>query len=93
MKLSTLILLTSVAAAGVASAQPPDGQGGTPDRQAARAAVRSACQDDMKSPCPDKQGRQMMTCLRSNNDKLSRDCQKALAQLPARQPPAAPPQN
>ena len=89
MKLATLFLAVSMAAlAGVASAQT-----GNP-----RAPYRKACQNDMKSYCPSTQGgRNMLMCLRANEARLSVECQKALAQLPA-QPapapaPASPPQN
>jgi hypothetical protein len=94
MKLSTVFLAIGVLATSAVCAQAPDqGSNPPPNRQAAGAAVRKACQDDMKSMCPDKQGRQMMMCLRSNHDKLSSGCQKAMAQLPPRAqsvPPAAP---
>jgi len=92
MKSSALLLLSTLAIASLATAQPPPDQPGArdPARQAARATVRKFCQDDMKSFCPDKRGGQMMMCLRSNHDKLSSDCQKAMAQLPptGQQPPA-----
>jgi hypothetical protein len=82
------------ALAGVASAQ--TGNQSTPDAtlQSPRAPYRKICQDDMKNFCPSTQGgRNMLMCLRANQAKLSSECQKALAQLPARPAPAAPPQN
>jgi hypothetical protein len=97
MKAAMLCLVVSISACvGVASAQ--TGSQTTPDAtlQSPRAPYRNACQNDMKSLCPDTQGgRNMLACLRANHDKLGSECQKALAQLPARPAPApsAPAQN
>ena len=90
MKKSTLFLLSALAITGVVCAQPPGDQGGGGDtaRQQARAAMRKACGDDMKSLCPDAKGRAVGACLRTNHDKLSTDCQKAVDALP---PPGAQP--
>jgi hypothetical protein len=90
MKVATFLLAVGMAAfAGVSSAQTGDQT--TPDGalQSPRAPYRQACQNDMKSLCPStKGGRSMLMCLRANHDKLSSECQKALAQLPTRPAPA-----
>ncbi|HEX4051853.1 MAG TPA: hypothetical protein VHY19_13335 [Steroidobacteraceae bacterium] len=97
MKAATLFLVVSIAAfGGVASAQTGSQSGPDASLQSPRAPYRKACQNDMKSLCPSTQGgRNMLACLRANQDKLSSECQKALAQLPARAAPApsAPAQN
>jgi hypothetical protein len=90
MKLSALLIIASLAAAGAAQAQAPGG-GASPDRQAAREAMLKACDSDIKSLCADKQGREMTMCLRSNSTKLSSGCSDALAKMPARGPGGAPP--
>jgi hypothetical protein len=90
MKFGTLLMITMLAAAGSAQAQAPDG-GPSPDRQAARAATMKACDSDIKSLCADKQGREMMMCLRGNSTKLSSGCSDAMAKMPARPPGGAPP--
>ena len=86
------VLLTAAAmlAAPFALAQAPSG-GPSPEMQAAIQAVRTACQNDVKQYCSDKEGRAVFQCLRANSDKVSGDCKDAMAKLPARRAPAAPP--
>ncbi|HEY2590842.1 MAG TPA: cysteine rich repeat-containing protein [Steroidobacteraceae bacterium] len=72
-----------------ALAQAPGG-GPSPEMQAAIQAVRTACQDDVKQYCSDKQGRAVFQCLRENTDKVSSGCKDALGKLPARRPPPPP---
>ena len=85
MKLATVFFAMAVAAAGSAFAQAPSGRPPvSPEMQAARAAVRQACEADIKSICADKQGREIWICLRSNNDKLSAGCKDAMSKLPPR---------
>ncbi len=88
MKRATMILASALAAsallaAAAAQAQPP---APSPELQAARDAVRKACAEDSKALCGDKQGREMMQCMRANSDKLSAGCKDAMAKLP--RPPA-----
>ncbi len=83
MKLRTMVFTAALLAAAAAQAQPP---APSPEVQAARDAMRKACADDNKTLCGDKQGREMMQCLRSNSDKLSAGCKDAMAKLP--RPPA-----
>jgi hypothetical protein len=82
--LAAVLLLAAMAA----EAQAPTP---SPDMQAAREAFRKACGDDAKTLCPDKQGREMFQCLRENSDKVSQSCKDAMAKLPRRPPPSAPP--
>jgi hypothetical protein len=84
MKLVSVALASLLAAAAV-QAQPP---APTPEVQAARDAVRKACEADTKSLCADKQGHEAMVCLRGNSDKISAGCKDAMAKLP--RPPAPP---
>jgi hypothetical protein len=88
MKHQALLLLAALAVAGSVNAQAPPA-GPSPDRQAARAAVMKACEVDVKSLCSDKQGREVMRCLRADSDKLSAGCADAVSKLP---PPNRPPQ-
>jgi cysteine rich repeat protein len=91
MKRGAILMMAALAAAGSVQAQaPPDG-GGSPDRQAARAAMMKACDSDIKTLCADKQGREVMMCLRGNSTKLSSGCSDAMAQMPMRRPGGAPP--
>jgi Cysteine rich repeat len=85
MKRRALILLATLAAATCVQAQTPptDAQ-----REAAREAIAKSCSTDIKSYCADKQpGRDMMMCLRTNQDKLSGDCKDALATMRRNAPP------
>jgi hypothetical protein len=90
MKLRTLVLVAAFAVAGAASAQPPGGGGGgpppSPEVQAARAAMRTACAADIKTLCADAQGPAVNQCLRTNQSKVSADCATAMAKLPAPPP-------
>ncbi len=88
MRLKTLTLCASLLAGATAFAQD---QGPPPDFRAAIQAVRQACDSDTKQFCADKQGREVFACLRANSDKVSQGCKDALAKLPRRRPPAAPP--
>ncbi len=92
MKLRALavMMLTALAAAGSTLAQSPE-NAPSPDRQAAREAMRKACSGDIQSLCADKQGREMMMCLRGNAAKLSPGCSDAMAKMPMRPPGGAPP--
>jgi hypothetical protein len=83
MKRRTMLLAAALLAAAAAQAQPP---APSPEVQAARDAFRKACAEDTKSLCADKQGREMMQCMRGNADKLSPGCKDAMAKLP--RPPA-----
>jgi hypothetical protein len=83
MKRSGLILFAALMASGSVMAQMP---GGSPEMQAAREAMMKSCQADIKSLCSDKEGREMMMCLRSSNDKLSAGCKEAMSKMPARNP-------
>lgn len=98
MKAATLFLALSLATlAGASWAQTVNQSSTDATLQSPRAPYRKACQNDMKSLCPSTQGgRSMLMCLRANHDKLSSECQKALAQLPASPAPApssTPPRN
>jgi hypothetical protein len=84
MKLASLVLVASLLAAASVQAQAP---APSPEMQAARAAMRKACETDSKTLCADKQGREAMMCLRSNSDKLSPGCKDAMSKMPK---PAAP---
>jgi len=90
MKVGALLMMAALATAAAAQAQAPAG-GGSTDRQAAREAVMKACDSDIKSLCADKQGREMMMCLRGNSTKLSAGCSDAMAKMPARGSGGAPP--
>jgi cytochrome c556 len=90
MKLHALMMVAALAAAGSTLAQTPD-NAPPPDRQAARAAMMQACSADIQSMCADKQGREMMMCLRGNAPKLSPGCSDAMAKMPMRPPGGAPP--
>lgn len=84
-----LVTAAAMLAAPFVLAQAPSG-GPSPEMQAAIQAVRSACQNDVKQYCSDKQGRAVFQCLRENTDKVSGDCKDALGKLPARRPPPPP---
>lgn len=89
MKLRIAITLAALAVAGSAFAQQPGGGGGgapSPEMQAARQAMMQACAADAKSLCADKQGREMMMCLRDNADKTSAGCKDAMAKMRAARP-------
>jgi hypothetical protein len=84
MKLTPLIVLAALAAAGAAYAQ--GGGGLSPEVHAAREAVMKACSTDAQSLCAGKEQREMMMCLRDNAAKLSAPCTEAMSKMPARQP-------
>ncbi|HLZ73407.1 efflux RND transporter periplasmic adaptor subunit [Phenylobacterium sp.] len=69
------------------------GQGGgggfqmPPEMQAARDAMRKACDADMKKLCPGQEGREAFMCLRQNEDKQSAACKAATAKMRALRPP------
>lgn len=87
MKLRALFLsVAALAASGSAMAQAP--AGGSPEMQAARAAVLKACASEISSVCAGKEGRELMMCLRTSTDKESPSCKDAVSKLPQR--PAAP---
>jgi len=86
MSIRSLAACAALLLAVSAQAQPP---APSPEVQAARDAVRKACDSDMKTLCADKQGREAFQCLRANSDKASPACKDALAKLPR---PPAPPQ-
>ena len=88
MKLRALIVAAAfAAAAGSAFAQPPGGGAPpSPEMQAARAAMQTACAADIKSLCADAQGRAVNQCLRTNQSKVSADCAAAMAKMPAPPP-------
>lgn len=94
MKLQIATTLGALALAGAAFAQqpPPPGPGGgggppSPEMQAARQAMREACAADAQKLCADKQGREMMMCLRDNADKTSQGCKDAMAKMRSLAPP------
>jgi len=66
--------------------QAPAGQGGSPEMQAARAAMIQACGADLQKLCAGQQGREAFMCLRQNADKASAACQGAMARMPRRGP-------
>jgi hypothetical protein len=75
MNLAALALFSGLCvAAQAASAQQPGAL-----------ALQQACAADFKSLCSNVQpgGGRIIACLRQNADKLSPDCQKALAATPA----------
>lgn len=78
MKLRTIVFAAALFVAAAAQAQPP---AVSAEHQAARDAMHKACADDSKSLCGDKQGREMVTCLRSNAAKLSAGCKQAMSKL------------
>jgi hypothetical protein len=80
MKLKSLVLCVSLLATGVVIAQAPPAP--SPEMAAARQAMRKACDADIKSTCSGKEGREMMQCLRTNNDKLSAGCKDAMSKMP-----------
>ncbi len=86
MKLSAIVIATSLLGAMAAQAQDAP----SPEHLAAREATHKACSTDEKSLCDGKQGREIFQCLRTNNDKLSSGCKDALAKLghPGGAPPA-----
>jgi hypothetical protein len=86
MKMNSWLLAAALLAGTAVQAQPAV----PPEVQAARDAMRQACAADQKSLCADKQGREMMQCMRANTDKLSPGCKDAMAKLPR---PPAPPAN
>jgi hypothetical protein len=86
MKLSSFLPVAVLLAGAAAQAQAP---ARSPEAEAARAAVQKSCEDDIKTLCGDKQGREAMMCLRSNSDKVSAGCKDALSKMPK---PNAPPQ-
>jgi hypothetical protein len=85
MKLRITLTLAAMAVAGAAFAQPPagggGGQGGSPEMQAARQAMRQACAADMKTLCDGKEGREAMMCMRDAGDKVSAPCKEAMAKM------------
>jgi hypothetical protein len=83
MKLASCVLAAAWLAATCVQAQPA---APTPEMQAAREAMRKACETDSNTLCAGKQGREMMMCLRGNADKLSAGCKDAMAKMP--RPPA-----
>jgi hypothetical protein len=91
MKLRALLLMSALAATGIAPAQSPGEGAPPPDRQAAHAAVIKACDAEIKSLCAGQRGRQLMMCLRSNGDQLGGGCKDALSQLRRHEAPPAPP--
>jgi hypothetical protein len=84
MKLSAIVIATSLLGAMVAQAQNPP----SPEHLAAREATHKACATDEKSLCDGKQGREIFQCLRANDDKLSAGCKDAMAKMPR---PGGPP--
>jgi len=82
-----LLSVAALASSGSVLAQRP---GGSPEMQAARDAVMKACATEISSVCADKQGRELMMCLRSSTDKESPSCKDAVAKLPQRPAPPAP---
>ncbi len=91
MKLHSLASLAAAASLLAGFCISARAQAPSPDFRAAVQAVRTACDSDTKTYCADKQGREVFACLRSNSDKVSQGCKDALAKLPQRRPPAAPP--
>jgi hypothetical protein len=93
MRLRAWMLVATLSIAGSVGAQTPppsDGRPGpSPEMQAARAALMKACEVDVKNYCPDKQGREVIRCLRGDSDKLSAGCADAMSKLPR---PNRPPQ-
>ena len=79
MKLSSLLLVTSLLFAAAVQAQTPPAP--SPEEQAAHDAVRKSCAADIQSLCADKKGHEAMMCLRSNSDKVSAGCKDAMSKL------------
>jgi hypothetical protein len=76
---------------GAGGAAPGGGGGGgsftmTPEMQAARDAMRKACDADTKKLCPGLEGREAVMCLRENTAKAGAACQAAMAKMPHRPP-------
>jgi hypothetical protein len=84
MKISTLILTSTVllASAGLAIAQDA-GAGAGGGAGGRGGAMRAACGDDITKLCAGKTGRDIRACLMDNKDKASAGCQSALAAMPA----------
>jgi hypothetical protein len=80
MKASLLFLISLCSLSAAVQAQSPPAP--SPERQAAREAVRKACATDVQTLCADKKGREAMMCLRSNQDKVSAECKDAMAKMP-----------
>jgi hypothetical protein len=91
MKFQIAAVVTALALAGAAFAQPPagGGQAPSPEMQAARQAMMQACSADMKTLCDGKAGREAFMCLRQNADKASAPCKDAMSKMPARPAPPA----
>jgi len=91
MKFRIAITLAALAAAGSAFAQQPapgpGGGGPSPEMQAARQAMRAACAADMKTLCDGKERRELMQCMRENNEKVSQPCKDAISKMPRPQAP------
>ncbi|MBS0360112.1 MAG: hypothetical protein JSR98_01925 [Proteobacteria bacterium] len=85
MKFQIAAAVAALAFAGAAYAQPPGGGGGgpSPEMQAAMQNMRQACAADAKTLCADKQGREMMMCLRENAEKTSDGCKDAMMKMRA----------
>jgi hypothetical protein len=72
MKLTSLLLLAALLAAGSVQAQSQTpGQGRMTPEEHARA---QACETEMKQLCSGKQGQAAKECLQSNASKLSPQC-------------------
>jgi hypothetical protein len=69
-----------------AGGQGGQGQGSSPEMQAARAAMRQACAADFQKLCPGQEGREAFMCLRENADQASGACKAAVARMPHRPP-------
>jgi hypothetical protein len=91
---SILFALAIAATAGAAQAQATSqapaassagGMSPSPEARSARMAARQACANDAGTYCPGKEGRERMTCMHENMDKLSPGCKSAIAKLPAMQ--------
>jgi len=90
MKLKILIAAAALAVSGAAIAQPGPGGGGgapSPEMQAARDAMMKACAADLKTLCDGKERRELMQCMRENNDKVSQPCKDAISKMPRPQGP------
>ena len=89
MKHASLLLALTFAVMTSAYGQAPGGGAPSPaDRHAAREAMLKACDADIKSYCSDKQGRELMMCLRGNSDKVSGGCKDdAMASMRRAAPP------
>jgi hypothetical protein len=88
MKRVSLLLALTFAVMTSAYGQAAGGGAPSPaDRHAAREAMLKACDADIKSYCSDKQGRELMMCLRGNSDKVSGGCKDAMASMRRAAPP------